>query len=263
MYLRDYSQIFKFEDFTYNETNNYFYAHEVSVSTSSALGEIQDSYYNVEIKFAGNNVSSIVYYDYAQQKTSYTFSYTDFVVEAPYIPVGPVTNVSAWTSALDLTRYDNVTMIQNRQDGSLYGKLLWDGVNLCYMTYTHTQAGDITVGILVVKEGDEYYRYQDNNTGQWKNKTLIDEDTYNSFVFSYLGLAEQYYFDDFDYNPASEMYEADCITQHGQGETATIYNVKVEIKNDKVNKLTYTYLQETVTATYTYDDVTIELPGSN
>ncbi len=258
VYFVDYSKIFKFDDFTLNGTTNKFEADEIEVKYEYEIIELQERYYNVEISFAGNKVSSIIYYNEAQMRTSYTFSYTDIVIEEPYIPVGPITNETEWNSALNLSAFENVTMEQTKQDGSLYGRMMWDGTNLCYTTYT----GNITVGVLVTKEGDNYYRYQDNNEGAWGNKTSIDLDTYNAFIFSYLGLSEQYSFDDFEYNPTSEMYEADSVTQNGQGQTATINDVKISFSEGKINTLTYTYLSQTVIMTYIYDRATIDIPNS-
>ena len=150
-------------------------------------------------------------------------------------------------------------MVQTKQNGDIYGEVKWDGTTLCYTTYTY----GMTVGVLVTKEGDNYYRYMDQNSGEWEDRTQIDLTTYNDFISSYLNLAENYPYANFYYNNTTEKYEADSVTQTDGTTTVTIYDVKLGFKDNKVETLTYTYLQETVTMTYSYDDVTIALPGSN
>ena len=257
-FMFNYAELFKYGEIPYNEATKQFEANEYTYNMEGFVGELEKSFYNVKIAFnEDKKVSLIEYSDSYIDQTYLHFSHDSFVIEAPSEerPVGPMTEEDMWNDALDLTTLDNVTIVQT-QDGSVISTFLWDGTNL----YVEMQS----VCILVEKDGDSYYTYTKIGTNTaWGERTTSDEDTYNAYLNAYLQNSEIYHYEDFSYNAASEKYEADSIDQTGDGVTVTVTNVKIGFDNGKPDTISYEYSGNTVTMTYTYEDVTIEIPNSD
>lgn len=257
LYLRDYSAMFKIDDFTFNETTNKYEADQVVFSIESFIGTWEDVYDNVKISFENKKVSSISYYDKTDIENYLTFSYSGVEISAPVdnTPVGPIATETAWNSALDLTACSDVQIVQTQNDVAI-STFKWDGTNL------YNEASGVC--ILIVKENDTYYRYMKMNVSDaWGYKTAIGVDGYNAYITAYLLNSEIYHFEDFTYNPYTEKYEAPSVDQTGDGVTVTITNVEISFVNNMPSTISYVHNGNTVLMTYSYDDVTIEIPQDN
>ena len=258
MYLRNYAEAFKLGDFTLNAGTGKYEAAEIVSVQESMVGTIEERYYNVSISFENKQVCTIEFTDDKQLENSMSFSFDGIEITAPVDerPVGPIADEAAWNTALDLTALDGVTIVQ-KQGNTLVSSFKWDGTNL----YVE-MAG---VYILVEKDGNSYYTYTKSilTSNTWSGRTEVDEATYNAYLTAYLRNSEIYPFAEFRYNPTTEQYEASAIDQTGDGVTVTVTDVKVSFAEGRPDKISYAYGGATTVMTYTYDAVTIEIPGSN
>ncbi|MBQ7906602.1 MAG: hypothetical protein IJ309_01365 [Clostridia bacterium] len=257
-YMLNYAELFKYGEIPYNEGTKQFEANEYTYNIEGFVGEFEKSFYNVKIAFnEDKKVSLIEYSDSYMEQTYLHFSHDSFVIEAPSVerPVGPMTEEDMWNEALDLSVLDNVTIVQKQGDSTI-STFLWDGTNL----YVEMQG----VSILVEKDGDSYYTYTKIGTNAaWGERTTSDEDTYNAYINAYLQNSEIYHYEDFSYNASSGKYEADSIEQTGDGVTVVVNNVKISFTDGKPDTISYEYSGNTTVMTYSYSDVTIEIPVSN
>ncbi len=254
-YFYNYAVLFPHDAFTLNGETGVYEAAEVSPDYGGAIGDFGPSYFDVKISFENKRVTRIEYSD-GKITRILTFAYDGFVISAPadIRPTGPIATETAWNTALDLSAFDNVSIVQT-QGNTTVSTFLWDGTNLLVEV-----SG---VGILVVKEGDSYYKYMKMSSSAWGERMASNEIEYNAYVTAYLHNAEIYPFEEFQYNPTTEMYEADAIDQTGDGVTVTVTDVKIRFADNKPDTISYSYHGGTTVMTYTYTDVTIDLPASD
>ena len=253
-YWIDYSKLFKFNEFTYNSKSGAFEADEVVAVIEGFIDSFEMRYYDVAVTFDGNKLSTLHFVDKDQKEHFLTFSFDNVTVNSPKedAPKGPITDESAWNNILDLTALDNVMVVQSRND-TVYSTFKWDGTNLYYEAEG--------VCILVVKEGDSYYTYTRMPNMAWSGKNEATEDTYNAYIYAYLANSEIYHYEDFMYSERLGKYVADSIDQTGDGVTVTINDVQIAFANDRPDTITYTHNGTLNVMTYTYEEVTIEIPN--
>ncbi len=256
LYFCNYAEMFPLDQLTLDGETGKYEAAEIVSTQESFVGTIENHYYNVEISFENKKVSTIKYVDEKQLENSLTFSFDSIRIEVPVDerPVGPLEDEAAWNTALDLSAFDDVTIVQT-QGSTTVSTFKWDGTNL----YVEMSG----VYILVVKEGDSYYTYMKTGNTPWGEKTPSNETIYNTYINAYLHNSEIYPFDEFRYNSTTGLYEADSIDQTGDGVTVTVTDVKISFKDGKPDTISYAYSGNTTVMTYTYTDVTIEIPESD
>ncbi len=252
-YFCNYAALFPLEQLTLNGNTGIYEAAEVSLSVDGAIGDLGYTYYNVKITLENKKVARIEYTDAKQMHHVLTFAFDGIEIVAPIDPrpVGPLATEEAWNAALDLSAFDNVSIVQ-MQGNTAISTFKWDGTNL------YTEASGVC--ILVIKEGDSYYTYTKMPNTGWGEKTSATEATYNAYINAYLKNSEIYHFDDFRYDPTEDHYEADAIDQTGDGVTVTITDVRIHFTDNKPDTISYSYAGSTMVMTYSYTDVTIDIP---
>lgn len=249
----NYAVLFPHDAFTLNGDTGFYEAEEVAPAAGEMADDLGALYFDVKIVFDGQRVIRIEYSDAKQMTYVLTFAYDGFTVSAPanVRPTGPIATESAWNAALDLSTLDNVSIVQ-MQGNITVSTFLWDGTNLLM------EASG--VGILVVKDGDSYYKYMKMPNSEWNERMASNVVEYNAYVNAYLHNSEIYPYEEFRYNPSSNLYEADAIDQTGDGVTVTVTDVKIRFAENRPEMVSYSHGGNTVVMTYTYTDVTIDLP---